>query len=143
LRTTSGDPYAGEEIYVQRCASCHRLFFKGGDIGPDLTIYPRDQTSLLLRAIVEPNAEIREGYEHHLVILRDGRVLGGILLERDAKVLVLRTMEGEDLVLDLDTVEMWEPTGQSLMPEGLLDDLEAQEVRNLFAYLRISQPIRR
>jgi hypothetical protein len=31
--------------------------------------------------------------------------------------------------------------GRSLMPEGLLDGMDAQQLRDLFAYLRISQPI--
>ena len=33
------------------------------------------------------------------------------------------------------------PAGRSLMPEGLLDDLSDEQLRGLFAYLRISQPI--
>ena len=32
-------------------------------------------------------------------------------------------------------------TGVSLMPEGLLESLDEQKVRNLFAYLRSSQPL--
>jgi hypothetical protein len=33
--------------------------------------------------------------------------------------------------------------GRSLMPEGLLEGLSDQQLRDLFAYLRISQPITR
>ena len=35
------------------------------------------------------------------------------------------------------------PLGRSLMPSGLLDGLADQTLRDLFAYLRISQPITR
>jgi cytochrome c553 len=31
--------------------------------------------------------------------------------------------------------------GRSLMPEGLLDDLDDQQIRDLFAYLRRSRPL--
>jgi hypothetical protein len=31
--------------------------------------------------------------------------------------------------------------GRSLMPDGLLDGMSDQELRDFFAYLRISQPI--
>ena len=31
--------------------------------------------------------------------------------------------------------------GMSLMPEGLLDPLSEQQVRDLFAYLRSTQPL--
>ncbi len=37
LKKAPGNPYAGEPIYEQRCASCHKLFFKGGKIGPSST----------------------------------------------------------------------------------------------------------
>jgi hypothetical protein len=33
--------------------------------------------------------------------------------------------------------------GQSLMPPGLLEGLTDQQLRDFFAYLRISQPISR
>jgi hypothetical protein len=33
-----------------------------------------------------------------------------------------------------------QPIGRSLMPEGLLENLDDTQLRDLFAYLRISQP---
>lgn len=33
--------------------------------------------------------------------------------------------------------------GRSLMPEGLIDDLTEKQLRDFFAYMRISQPITR
>ena len=38
-------------------------------------------------------------------------------------------------------VETDQPMGRSLMPDGLLEGMSEQELRDLFAYLRISQPI--
>ena len=37
LKRGTGDPYQGERVYMERCASCHKLFFKGGNVGPELT----------------------------------------------------------------------------------------------------------
>ncbi len=42
LERGTGNPYAGEAVFMERCASCHKLFFKGGNVGPDLTNYQRD-----------------------------------------------------------------------------------------------------
>ena len=72
---------------------------------------------------------------------KDGRSLSGFLVERDAQILVLRGLEGEDITLRHADVSLLTPMGRSLMPEGLLDTLSDQQLRDLFAYLRISQPI--
>ena len=141
LREAPGNPYAGESTYMQRCASCHRLFFKGGNIGPELTRYQRDNLGTLLLSIVHPNAEIREGYQYITIETHDGRSLAGFQVDRDNQVTVLRGLDGQDLTLTAREIKEVQPMGRSLMPEGLLSDLSPQQLRDFFAYLRISQPI--
>jgi putative heme-binding domain-containing protein len=141
LKKAPGSPYAGEVIYDQRCASCHKLFFKGGKIGPELTGYQRDHLGTMLISIVNPNAEIREGFQFITVKTKDGRTLGGFEVDRDNQVTVLRGLDGQDLTLSAAEIDAVEPMGRSLMPEGLLEGLDEQQWRDLFAYLRISQPI--
>ncbi len=143
LRAGPGNPYAGEPLFMQRCAACHKLFFKGGSVGPDLTQYQRDNLGTMLLSILNPNAEIREGYAAVEVETKDGRSLTGFVADRDANVLVLRTLDGQDTTLRQSEVQSLQPTGRSLMPEGLLDDLTDQQFRDLFAYLRSSQPMTR
>jgi putative membrane-bound dehydrogenase-like protein len=143
LKRSPGNPYSGEALFTQRCAACHKLFFKGGNVGPDLTAYQRDNLGTLLISILNPNAEIREGYAYVEVETTDGRNLGGFLADRDAQVTVLRGLDGQDVTLRAVDVRSIEPTGRSLMPEGLLDDLKDEQLRDLFAYLRSSQPFSR
>jgi putative heme-binding domain-containing protein len=141
LKSGTGNPYAGEAVFTARCASCHKLFFKGGKVGPDLTYYQRDNLGTMLISIINPNAEVREGFEYYLLETTDGRSLSGFLVERDAQVVVLRGLEGEDIALRQSDVKEMRPVGRSLMPEGLLEGLDARQLRDFFAYLRISQPI--
>ncbi len=141
LKAGTGNPYAGEPLFMEKCSACHKLFFKGGRIGPELTAYQRDNLGTMLISIVNPNAEIREGFQYFSVTTNDGRSLSGFLVERDAQILVLRGLEGEDITVRQADVRFLTPMGRSLMPEGLLDGLEPQQLRDLFAYLRISQPI--
>lgn len=143
LRQAPGDPYAGEALFAQRCAGCHKLFFKGGNIGPDLTPYPRDNLGNLLLSILHPNAEIREGYTYVEAETSDGRTLGGFLVERDSQVAVVRGLDGQDVTLRAADIRSLEPTGRSLMPEGLIDDLTDAQLRDLFAHLRAAQPFTR
>lgn len=143
LVTGTGNPYAGENLFMERCANCHKLFFKGGNIGPDLTNYQRDNLGTMLSSVIDPNAEIREGYQYFLIETVDGRTLSGFLVERDSQVTVLRGLEGVDITLRQSDIREIRSMERSLMPEGLLDDLDDQRLRDLFAYLRISQPITR
>jgi len=141
LQRGPGNPYAGEPLFKARCAACHKLFFKGGNVGPDLTSYQRDNLGTMLLSIVNPNAEIREGYQYYTVETKDGRSLSGFFVERDRQVTVLRGLDGENITLSALEIAELQPVGRSLMPEGLLDGLSEQELRDFFAYLRISQPI--
>ena len=143
LAEGTGNPYAGEATYSKRCASCHKLFHKGGSSGPDLTPYQRSDLETLLISLIDPNAEIREGFEYVTLITKDGRTLSGFLTDQDTQVVVLRGMAGEDTRVERRRVESIEPMGRSLMPEKLLEGLSDQELRDCFAFLRISQPISR
>ncbi|HEY6170517.1 MAG TPA: HEAT repeat domain-containing protein, partial [Verrucomicrobiae bacterium] len=141
LKRGAGSPYAGEAIFMERCATCHKLFFKGGNIGPDLTSYQRDNLGTMLISIVNPNAEIREGYQFINVETKDGRSIGGFQVDRDNQVTVLRGLDGQDVTISAKEIAEVQPMGRSLMPEGLLEGLTEQQLRDFFAYLRISQPI--
>lgn len=141
LSGSPGDPYAGEAIFMERCAACHQLFHKGGKIGPNLTSYQREDLGTMLVSIIDPNAEIREGYGNHIVTTKEGRILSGFLTDEDEHVIVLRGFDGNDTTISRSQITATKATGLSLMPEGLLDSLAEDRLRDLFAYLRISQPI--
>ncbi|HEV7223633.1 MAG TPA: c-type cytochrome, partial [Pirellulales bacterium] len=68
----SGSPYPGKKLFKETCAKCHRLFDDGGQIGPDLTSYKRDDVANMLINIVNPSAEVREGFETYQALTDDG-----------------------------------------------------------------------
>jgi len=141
VRSGKGDPYRGQKLFNTTCASCHTLFARGGQVGPDLTSYQRQDLDAMLLNIVNPNAEVREGYESFFVETRDDRTLSGFLVERDHHVVVLRGVDGQNVTLNREEIAEMKAAGLSLMPEGLLDNLDEQQVRDLFAYLRSTQPL--
>jgi putative heme-binding domain-containing protein len=76
-----------------------------------------------------------------LVETRDGRSLSGFLAEKYDEAIVLRDLAGErTLIAKTDLISM-KSAGRSLMPEGLLDAFDEQQLRDLFAYLRSTQPL--
>ena len=141
IQTGAASPYEGQKVFSMACAVCHKLFGQGGQIGPELTTFKRDDLETMLLNIVNPSAEIREGYENFLVTTKDGRTLSGFLADKDNRVVVLRGLDGENNVVEHEQIAEMKAAGISLMPEGLLDVLEHQQVRDLFAYLRSTQPL--
>jgi putative membrane-bound dehydrogenase-like protein len=141
VRSQTGDPYIGKRLFTANCAKCHRLFGQGGEIGPDLTTFKRDDLDNILLNVINPSAEIREGFETLLVMTDDGRTAIGFLVDRDNQLLVLRGSDGQNVTIPLARIEETLPQRKSLMPEGLLKDYSDQQVRNLFAYLRSTQPL--
>jgi putative membrane-bound dehydrogenase-like protein len=139
--TGSGNPYNGKQLYAASCGKCHRLFEDGGRIGPELTSYKRDDLRRMLLNVVNPSAEIREGFENYVAITDDGRTLNGFIMDQDTQVVTLRGADGQTMVLPRDEIEELKAVPVSLMPEGLLKDLSEQQVRDLFAYLRATQPL--
>jgi putative membrane-bound dehydrogenase-like protein len=135
LAAGHGAPDAGATIYAERCGACHMLFGKGGSIGPDLSGYERQNVDFWIPAIVAPNLEIRDGYEHFVATLADGRVVAGVLTARTARTVTLRDPDGQTHVLDRDGIRTLEASPVSAMPPGLLDDLSDAQLRDLFAYL--------
>lgn len=141
LATPGGNPQSGFALYQQRCAACHTLFDIGGQLGPDLTSYQRDQTDTLLLSIINPSAEIRSGYEMVTAKTTDGRTLSGFLARNEPQVLSLRTVGGNEIIFDRNDLISLESQPQSLMPEGLLYGLDDTQLRDLLSYLRSPQPL--
>jgi putative heme-binding domain-containing protein len=141
LSEGSGNPRAGKPLFMQSCGRCHLLFDEGGRIGPDLTPFARTNLERMLTSVVNPSLEIREGFENHVVVTIDGRVLNGFLADKDSQVVILRGVDGQNVILKQDEIEEMKVVPQSVMPEGALKTLTDQQLRDLFAYIRSSQPV--
>ncbi|MEM7231776.1 MAG: PVC-type heme-binding CxxCH protein [Planctomycetota bacterium] len=137
-----GVPKAGQKIFHEKagCGKCHRIFEKGGDIGPDLSSYDRSRLDDILLAVIQPSAEIREGFDTRTVLTRDGRVLTGFQSDGDDNVLVLKSTDGQNVVIPRTDIVSLEVDKRSIMPEGLLDKLTEKELLDLFAFLQSTTP---
>ena len=140
LKGGAGHPLKGQEIFKQRCSVCHTMYGSGGRVGPDLTSYKRDDLDTMLLSITSPSAEIREGFEAFKIKTTDGRRLTGIVARQDKQLVVLRGADGQETGVPREQIESQKPLGQSLMPEGLLKELSDTELRDLFAFLKSTQP---
>jgi putative heme-binding domain-containing protein len=130
----AADRGRGRALFDRLCSSCHRLHGRGGDIGPDLTGSGRENIDYLLENIVDPGASVSADFRMVVVAMSDGRVLNGLVKAQTARTLTLQT-QTEALTLDRSEIEGIRPSSSSLMPDGLLDPLTPDEVRDLIGYL--------
>jgi putative membrane-bound dehydrogenase-like protein len=130
----------GRAVFGRLCASCHRLFDQGGDVGPDLTGADRFNADYILENVLDPSASVGKDHTLTTVGTKDGRLVAGILREQTPSALVIQTAT-ERITLPRDDVEEIKSSNISMMPEGQLEPLSPEEVRDLFAYLAATQPV--
>ncbi|MFG0335836.1 MAG: PVC-type heme-binding CxxCH protein [Maioricimonas sp. JB049] len=131
---SAGDRSRGRRLFQDQCAKCHRLFGTGGSTAPDLTGAQWTNLNYLLENIVDPSATVSENYRMSVVLLVDGRVLNGVVTNETDRTITLQTPQ-EAMTIPLETIEERRQTDLSLMPEGQLDRLDVEDIRDLFAYL--------
>jgi putative membrane-bound dehydrogenase-like protein len=128
------DRSQGRLVYQKVCGQCHRLFDDGGAIGPELTGSQRANLDYLLENILDPSAIVPAEYQMSIIATKSGRVLNGIIKKEDDRTVTVQT-QNEAVILPKDEIEDRQKSPISLMPEGLLDKLTPQEVRDLVAYV--------
>ncbi len=129
---------SGRSLYfATSCGNCHRFNGLGGNIGPDLTsIRNKFDVQYVVEHIIEPSKIISDQYQSSVVLTADGRALIGLVSEEADKVVVYPAdAKAEPITLAADDVEEINPSPISQMPAGLIDGLNAEELRDLLAYL--------
>ena len=130
----------GRQLYsAVACAACHRFVNEGGSVGPDLTgVVGRYSVRDLLESIVEPNKVISDQYQAIIIHTADGRVVTGRVGNLSAANMnVVEDMfdPGRMTSVRRADIESMEPSPVSMMPQGLLNSLNAEEIQDLLAYL--------
>ncbi len=138
-----GDWQRGKKIFFSEqaaCSKCHQAGGAGGGIGPDLSnlIY-RDYASVL-RDIREPSAAINPDHLAYNVELKDGGGETGVILSETPETLVLGQVTGKSLAIPRSRIASLKASSVSLMPEGLLQALNAQQQSDLLTFLLTAAP---
>ncbi|MEY4178055.1 MAG: hypothetical protein RLY70_1629, partial [Planctomycetota bacterium] len=121
------------------CFACHRYDNEGGAVGPDLTqLAGRFSAREILESVVEPSKVISDQYQAVTIITDDGKTVTGRIVNLSNNNLMVSTNmlePGSLTTVDARLVESITPSKTSMMPEGLLNVLQEDEVRDLIAYL--------
>lgn len=133
--TLKDDLTKGRAVFARTCGQCHTLYGVGGKVGPDITGSNRGDLDYLLHNILDPNAEIPNDYRTWNLDTKDDRSISGVMARQDATTITIVT-PNETLTIARTDIAKLKQSELSMMPEGLLQALPEDEVRNLIAYLR-------
>jgi putative heme-binding domain-containing protein len=136
----AGDPQRGKALFVSpksNCAGCHKVHGQGGDVGPDLSqVGGKFDRTHLIESILDPSAEITQGYHATVIETKSGRTLTGIVKSESPPAVTLLDAGGKQVTVALADIESRAVSPVSLMPSGLADDMTPAEFTDLVAYLQ-------
>ena len=139
LRKCSGDAVAGREVFRKTCSQCHTIYGDGGNVGPDLTGNGRASFEQLLSNVFDPSLAIAPVYQVTTVVTLDGRNLTGLVTEDGPQRVVLK-MAGEGVeTVARGNIKYSHVSKLSMMPEGLENAMDRQDIADLFAFLTLDQ----
>ncbi len=133
--STDCDKRQGRALFVKHCQNCHRLYGEGAKVGPDLTGGNRSNLDYLLSNIVDPSSVVDKDFRMSVLLTDDDRILNGLVIDESDRTITLQTAT-EQLTLDKDAIQSRKITEKSPMPDGLLDSLSSDQIRDLIGYLR-------
>ncbi len=134
---TGGDVLEGRKLFFGKasCSGCHAIGSEGNAFGPDLTnIGDIRSRSDILEAIVFPSSSFAREHETVNVVTASGTYMG-IIKEQTADHLILAPGPGPGLRINRSEVKSIDPHNVSMMPPGLDELLNKQEMASLMAFL--------
>ena len=97
---SAGRVEAGKALFFATggagCAKCHRIDTRQQPgFGPDLTsLVKQADSEKLVRSILRPSIEVKEGFRMLLILTEDGKMLTGLLKEETGTALALLQPDG-------------------------------------------------
>ena len=130
----------GRNMYAAtRCLTCHSMRGEGGIIGPDLTqLGTRFSAEDMATAIIKPNEAISDQYASTVLFLKNGQSVVGRLTNQDEeKYYLSQNPFAPDYIREVPKSEVTETklSAVSVMPPGLINPLNEDELKDLIAYL--------
>jgi putative membrane-bound dehydrogenase-like protein len=126
----------GKKIFAASCAVCHKVNTVGYDFGPGLSeIGSKLPKESLLESIVHPSAGIGFGYEGWELKMKDGSTISGIISSKTETDIDIKFPGGSHQQIKTSAVQTMTQMKQSMMTEGLYENMSAQDLANLLEYL--------
>ena len=134
---TAGDAKRGSKLFVvQQCSNCHTNANGQTPRGPHLVdIGKRYKRAELIESILQPSTKIAQGFDTYSFATVDGLVISGFVVSESADTVQIRQDSGLSKELSVEYIELRKKQEQSMMPNGLADNLTPEQLSDLLAYL--------
>ncbi len=132
-----GDAKYGQRLFTrQGCVACHTVSPSESLKGPLLLdITKRYKRHEIIESIVKPSAKIAQGFEGQFFVTTNGKVYDGFVVRESGEEIELRNIAGIATILKKDDIEERGKRELSVMPLGLADKLNAEQLAAILAYL--------
>jgi putative heme-binding domain-containing protein len=110
------------------------LFGEGRKVGPELTGAQRNNLDYVLLNLVDPNSAVGRDFRITIIVTDAGRSVAGIIVAENEGSVTIRTAN-DDVTIPLDEIDIRKRSAVSMMPEGMLDKLTPEQIRDLVVYL--------
>jgi putative heme-binding domain-containing protein len=130
----------GRQLFGEsRCYSCHRFNNEGGNFGPDLTILSgRFAARDVIDKVINPNKYISDQFAGVTILTKDEKVITGRIINIHGDTYHVNTnmLDPDGLTsVNRKNIASISTSKVSMMPSGLLDTLQQNEILDLMAYL--------
>lgn len=138
---SEADPDRGRDLFFSvqgaNCASCHQVDGFGNTHAPDLTeIASRADAKTLIDSIINPSADIVEGFSAQAIATKDGDAYSGIILEETGRAVTMALMGGATVEIKRRDIASREGLPISAMPAGFGAMMTSNQIADLVAYLQ-------
>ena len=130
-----GQAERGKALFQKHsCSGCHNTRTA---VGPDLTgVAKRFSRDDLFTALLFPNRDVSPLYHTTLVETASGKILSGLVIYESVEGLTLRDSTNQTIRIEAADIDARRDLPTSLMPDGLLETLQPQDLADLYAYLQ-------
>lgn len=143
LQNVPGKPNVahGREVFMHPklggCVLCHRVEGLGSIAGPNLsTIGSAKSADYILESLLQPSRNVAPQFECFMLATADGHVRTAFqLMERGGNHTYVG-LDGKTFEVKIEDIVKRERFPVSIMPEGLVNRLSDEEVRDLVEYLQ-------
>ena len=132
-----GDAKLGARLFTrQGCSACHTVSPTEPLKGPLLQdITKRYKKEELIESIVKPSAKIAQGFESQYFVTHEGKVFDGFVVRESGDEIEFRNVAGLATTLKKTDIDERGKREASIMPNGLVDKLNPDQLAAILAYL--------
>ena len=130
------DVQNGKKVFTKTCLNCHKIGNEGHDVGPSLGSILNKPDEAILVDILDPSAKVDSEYTSYNVVTTSGTAFKGVLAAESATSVSLKLEKGQTQEILRNEIELMKSSEVSLMPSNLHEQISAQDMADLLAYVR-------